>query len=223
MKKTQANEVVRVMLVDDHDIVRQGLAALIQREPDFEICGEASDRAEALALVQETKPDIVVTDLALHDESGLELIKDIRTCAPKTHIVVLSMLDEQVYAPRCFQAGAMGYVMKEQSPRRLIEALRSVMDGDMVLSEAVSRLLARRLAGQVGPPSPSMEEQLTDRELEVFQRLGRGYSLNEIAEQLGLSPKTVDSYRERIKRKLGVSSAHALRQQAIEQTRHHSP
>lgn len=214
---------IRVMLVDDHEVVRKGLASLIQREPDFVVCGEASNRAETLDGMDRFKPHVIVMDLALHGESGLELLKDALRRSTGIRVLVLSMLDELVYAPRCFQAGAMGYVMKEQGPRYLIDALRTIAGGEMVVSARVSRLLARRLAGQTHPGEPSLEERLTDRELSVFERIGQGFSLNEIAEQLGISPKTVESYRERIKHKLGVDSAHALQQQAIERFRERAP
>jgi DNA-binding NarL/FixJ family response regulator len=207
---------LQVVLVDDHPIVRKGLAQMIARELDMEVCGEAENAAEALKAIAVCKPDIAVVDLSLKGTSGLELLKDIKVRFPKLPVLVLSMYDESMYAERALRAGAKGYLMKEEATEKVLAAIRGILAGQIYLSEAMaSRLLHLAVGGRAtGAISPT--ERLSDRELEVFQLIGQGYGNTDIAQQLHLSPKTVETYRAHIKEKLGLSGATELLQHAIQ-------
>lgn len=202
----------RVLLVDDHPLLRQGIARVLGREPNLEVVGEASTVEEALDRARDTLPDLVVLDLGLGEGDGLDAIPRIRRASGDAHILVLSMFDEAVYAERCVRAGASGYIMKEEASEVLIDALRRVVQGEVVVSEAMRRRLVRRAAGQTrGTPL----EELTDREIQVFRLVGEGRSTREIAEGLGLSVKTIESHRAKIMRKLGLDSATQLVHRAV--------
>ncbi|NLB66563.1 MAG: response regulator transcription factor [Lentisphaerae bacterium] len=194
-----------LLLVDDHAIVRQGLAALLRTEPDFTVCGEAGTYDEGLETVARLKPDCVILDLSLRDRSGLEWIREARAGGFDGHILVLSMHDEALYAEKALAAGAQGYIMKDQAEEALVEALQLVMAGDIYLSPAAAALLD-------GSPAPAVEagdggfEGLTGRESEILYAIGGGLSTREIAEQFGLSGRTVDVHRANIKRKLGCNT-----------------
>ena len=206
----------RLLLVDDHPVVRQGLARVIDEEPDLEVCGEAEDAEEALDRIEELSPDLVVVDLSLKGTSGLELIKRIRARFEGLKVLVLSMHDESLYAERALHAGARGYVMKQEDPQRLIEAARRVMDGELHLSEEMaSRVLRRIFDGHEPGASADPVSALSDRELEVFEWIGRGRGTRQVAEQLKLSVKTVETYRAHIKEKLGISTASELVRHAV--------
>jgi DNA-binding NarL/FixJ family response regulator len=208
----------RIMVVDDHPIVREGLAQMIAHESDLEVCAQAENAADALKAIAATKPDVAVVDLSLKGASGLELLKDIKVRYPKLPVLVLSVYDESMYAERALRAGARGYMMKEEAAEKVLTAIRCVLGGKIYLSEAMaSRLLHVLVDGRTeGGASPA--DRLSDRELEVFQLIGRGFGNIEIARQLHISPKTVETYRAHIKEKLNLSGATELLQHAIQWT-----
>ncbi len=215
-KKTDSNSRVKILLVDDHPIVRQGLAELIEQEEDLVICGEAQSGFEALQAIAAAKPDLAIVDISLQGTNGLELIKQIKAGHSDVPVLVLSMHDETLYAERALRAGARGYVMKEEATARLITAIRRVLSGEIYLSERMSaRLLSRFVDGapQIGG---SPMERLSDRELEVFELIGRGLGTRRIAEELHLSVKTIESHREHIKEKLKLDSSQELMRHAMQ-------
>jgi DNA-binding NarL/FixJ family response regulator len=199
----------RVLIVDDHPIVRQGLTQLISQENDLEVVGEADNAETAIASLSRLAPDVVIVDLMLKDSSGIELIKDIKATRPEARILVVSMHDEAVYAERALRAGSHGYIMKEEATNEVLSALRTVLADEVYVSKEVVSKMLRRIVG--GGPGDGIN-RLSDRELEVFQWIGHGLSVNEIAEKLKVSPKTIETYRAHIKEKLGLaSSADVLR------------
>jgi DNA-binding NarL/FixJ family response regulator len=204
-----------ILLVDDHSFMRDGLAQLIDRQPDMKVCGEAGDPAEALRQLAKTKPDLVLTDLTMPGRSGLEFVKDLRAANPAIAILVISMHDEAVYAERALRAGARGYIMKGAGGENLLTALRQVLRGDVYVSPQMSARILANLSGNKPRGSSSPIEKLTDREFEVFQLIGQGKSTRDIAEQLHLSPKTVDVHRTHLKEKLELKDATALIRHAV--------
>lgn len=213
--KGEKKRKLQVVLVDDHPIVRQGLAQMIAREPDMEVCCEAETAAEALKAIAACHPDVGVVDLSLKGTSGLEFLKDIKVRFPKLPVLVLSMYDESIYAERALRAGAKGYMMKEEATEKVLAAIRGILSGQIYLSEAMASRLLHMAVGGRTPGAVSPTERLSDRELEVFQLIGQGYGNTDIARQLHLSPKTVETYRAHIKEKLNLSSATELLQHAI--------
>jgi DNA-binding NarL/FixJ family response regulator len=206
----------KILLVDDHPLLREGLGRLIEAEPELEICGMAGSVQEALALVEANQPDLVVTDLTLPGRNGLELIKDLRALHPEIPVIVLSMHDEMIYAERVLRAGGRGYIMKNTPPDRLLEAIRVVLGGGVFASHAVTSHLLRTLSTGKGQPKPTFPlERLTDREMEVFELIGQAKSNHEIASRLGISPRTVDAHRTHIREKLGLSDGNELTRHAI--------
>ena len=205
----------RVFLVDDHPLVRESLANLINQQADLSVCGEAEDSPHAISGILQTEPDVAIVDISLTSGSGLELIKSIRLRAPKCATVVLSMHDEKLYAERAIRAGARGYVMKRESTRRIISAIRQVLLGRVFLSDQMSADLAERFATGKTANGNSPVLELSDRELEVFNLLGRGLETRQIAEKLNVSIKTVQAYCARMKIKLKVSNATELLREAI--------
>jgi DNA-binding NarL/FixJ family response regulator len=204
-----------VLVVDDHPVVREGLSLRINREPDFTVCGTAGDGVEMMAAIARLKPDVVVMDLELPRSHGLELLRDIYAQYPRTLVIVFSTHDEEVYAERAVRAGARGYLMKHEPAQRLLEGMRTVLGGGYALSRAVSD---RLLAAFAGPPSVQSDcpiSGLGNRELEVFQFIGRGKGTKEIASLLNLSVKTIETYRERLKKKLNVRSGPDLARRAV--------
>ena len=200
----------RVYMVDDHAMVRRGLAALIAVESDLELCGEAEDCATATSEIGKLCPDVVIVDISLRGNSGLELIKNIKAFDPKIHIVVLSVHDESVYALRVLKAGAKAYVMKQDIASKVIDAVRKVRRGQMYVSERVSsQMLTRLVKGQNGD-SDSPVAGLSDRELEVVTLIGSGLATREIAARLHMSVKTVETHRAHIKTKTHLTSATQL-------------
>ena len=209
----------RVLLVDDHPIVREGLATRIEMEGDMVVSGMAETADQALDLIRQAEPDIVITDLSLSGRPGLELIKEIRASWAALPVLVLSIHDEELWAERVLRAGAQGYVMKSHATEKVMEAMRRVLAGGMWLSDNMSSTLLGRLTHHRQPPIHGMPlSTLSDRELEVFQMIGTGLSVKEIAQQLFLSAKTVEVHREHIKEKLGMRSSAELLRYAVVHT-----
>jgi DNA-binding NarL/FixJ family response regulator len=206
----------KVFLVDDHPLVREWLSQLIQREPDIMVCGEAEDTHDALPKIGETKPDIVIADISLKTTHGLELVKDLQAQYPKLPVLCLSMHDESLYAERVLRAGAMGYITKQESTRKVLQAIRQVLSGQIYVSEKMAARMVHKLVAGRQQEHSSPVERWTDRELEVFQLIGKGQGTRKIAEELHLGIKTVESYRARIKDKLKLEDGTQLLQQAIQ-------
>ena len=211
---TQSIRAARVLLVDDHPLVRRGLAAVIGGEDDLEVCGEAETVLAAMQMVRTEAPDLVVTDLSLGDGNGLELVKRLRAQDPDLKILVCSMHDERLFAQRALGAGANGYIGKEQATAHVVEAIRHTLSGRTWLSDAMTDLALngalRTVAGDNGVAG------LTDRELAVFELIGRGMGPSQIALQIHLSVKTIETHREKIKRKLGLRSGAELTRRAMQ-------
>jgi DNA-binding NarL/FixJ family response regulator len=205
-----------VFIVDDHPIVRQGLALLINREPDLAVCGDAEEAASALRLIQELKPDLVVVDISLSGPDGLDLLKSIRARDPNLPVLILSMMDELLYAERGLRAGANGYIMKQQATEQVLVAIRRILGGEIYLSERMANKMLHRFVGGYPTQQSSPVADLTDRELEVFRLIGDGHGTRQIADQLHLSVKTVESYQAHIKDKLLLKNGRELVQRAIQ-------
>jgi DNA-binding NarL/FixJ family response regulator len=204
-----------IYLVDDHPMLRSGLRYLVQQEGSFRICGEASTACEALDEIPVLKPDVVVMDITLPDKSGLELIKDLLALMPALRVLVFSMHDEMLYAERVIRAGGRGYLVKGSDSEQFTQALHEVLSGGLYLSERVSTHMLNRMAiGHKREPAFG-PATLTDRELEVFQMLGRGLGTPQIAEKLHISPRTVDAHRNNIRMKLSLPDASAVLREAI--------
>lgn len=212
----RAREVVRVLIVDDHPIVREGYTRLISAEPDLEVCGEASDSTEAMQLVESHSPDVAIVDISLRSGTGIELCKQIRERNPQIRVLICSIHDETLYADRALRAGAMGYVSKEQPASEVLEAIRRVITGRIALSQQMTERLLSRAVGAEQPADQSPIERLSDRELEVFELIGHGLTTHQIASKLHLSPKTVESYRENLKKKLDLRSGTELTRHAVQ-------
>ena len=206
---------VRVVLVDDHPIVRRGLAELINDESDLKVVAEASSIAEAHHVLDEHRPDVALIDLSLGDGHGLELIKQVKANGWDIKLLVCSMLDESLYVDRVLRAGAAGYLRKDQATEHIVDAVRKVASGETYLSEAAAARVAAKPAAAGVEPGPSAVEQLSDRELEVFEMIGDGLGSREIAARLHLSVKTVETYREKIKAKLRLKNGNELTRHAI--------
>jgi DNA-binding NarL/FixJ family response regulator len=194
----------RILIVDDHPVVRDGLAAQLALQPDLEVCGEADDVACALELVKSMKPDVAIVDVSLKSGNGIDLIKRIRTHESPVRILVWSMYAEEIYAERALDAGAQGYIHKGRATREIHEALRTILAGNIYLSPDQSNRMLTRMAG--GQKQTSAIDELSDRELEVFIAMGQGLKTEMIAKRLRISPKTVETYRVHIKTKLGVAN-----------------
>jgi DNA-binding NarL/FixJ family response regulator len=207
----------RIILVEDHPIVRQGLAQLINHQPGLSVVGETDTAAKALELVRANKPDLVVLDVSLPKTNGLELIKQLKSEKPTLPMLVISMHDETLYAERALRAGARGYVMKKEPSEKMLLAINRVLKGEIYVSDRMKqKMLQHLVSNQVPDENSSPLDHLSDRELEVFQLLGNGFATRQIAEQLNLSIKTIESYRENLKLKLNVKSGAELIQHAIQ-------
>jgi len=204
-----------VFIVDDHPIVRQGLGQLINHEPDLNVCGEAAGVKEARIAVRQANPDVVIVDLSLRDSDGMELIKDIRSKYRNMPVLVLSMHDESIYAERLLSAGANGYIMKQAAADQLLIALRRVLSGGIYVSENVGASMIERLAVSGPKQQANPIDRLSNRELQVLNLIGRGKTTREIADDLNLSVKTVESHRQRIKKKINLSTSPQLLQFAV--------
>ena len=205
----------RLFILDDHPMMREGLAQIINNEADLTVCGEAGTGREGVDLVCRLKPDLLLADISLPDKSGLEVIKDLRTLLPDLTVLVISMHDESLYAERVLRAGARGYIMKQEGGRKLMEAIRRVLNGQVYVSEKISASILESFSGRrTEAPRPPIEK-LTDREFEVLQLLGGGKGTQDIADQLHLSGKTIEAHRANIKRKLQLKTASELIRYAV--------
>jgi len=205
----------KIFLVDDHPIVRQGLAQLINNEPDLIVIGQGEDAYGSLRAIREAKPDLVLTDVSLKESDGIELVKELKSQFPKLPALVVSMHDESLYAERALRAGAGGYVMKQEPPQTLLAAIRVVLSGQVYVSSKMSAtLLQRMVAGKKSKGGLPMD-RLTDRELEIFRMIGSGMSVKDIADKLFISVKTVEAHREHIKEKLNFKNSAELLRFAI--------
>lgn len=206
----------RILLVDDHPLMHEGLRQLIGSEPGLSLCATAGTVQEALALVESTKPDLIITDLTMPGRNGLELIKDLGATHPEIPVIVLSLHDELLYAERVLRAGGRGYVTKNAPTERLVEAIHCVLEGGVYTSPAVTKHFLQSLLPGKGAGTASFPlERLTDREMEVFELIGHAKGNQEIATQLGISSRTVDVHRAHIREKLGLEDGAALTRQAI--------
>jgi DNA-binding NarL/FixJ family response regulator len=199
----------KIFIVDDHPMMRDGLAQLIAQENELVVCGEADDAAQALEQIEKLKPDLALVDITLRSTNGLELIKDLAIRVPSTAVLVISMHDESLYAERVLRAGGRGYVMKQEGGKKLMEAIRHVLNGKTYVSEKMSAKILDIFSGRRAD-STSPVEKLTDREFEVFQLIGQGRSTKEIAAKLHVSAKTVEVHRVNIKQKLNMATATEL-------------
>jgi DNA-binding NarL/FixJ family response regulator len=210
-----ARDKKRVYLVDDHPLVREWLTNLINQQPDLAVCGESESAPQALSAIMATRPHVAVIDISLKDSSGIDLIKNLRDSCPSVAVLVLSMHDEAHYAERSLRAGAKGYLMKRETTGKVIEAIRRLVDGKIYVSEKVSEEMTQRFVEGKKPDMRTPVEQLSDRELEVFEMLGQGEGTRRIAENLRVSVKTVQAYCARIKEKLALKNATELLREAI--------
>ncbi len=205
----------RIFVVDDHPIVRRGFAMLINQENDLTVCGEAEDVQPAIESILDQKPDMVILDISLKSGSGIDLVKSLKDCMPDLPMLVVSMHDEFLYGERAIRAGAKGYLMKQEANEVVVGAIRHVLNGGVYLSEKIKEkmLLAMSNRGRQDQESPI--ERLSDRELEVFRLLGMGRGTRQIADEINVSIKTVESYRARIKEKMAIDNATELLQHAV--------
>lgn len=208
----------RILLVDDHPIVRQGLALLIDRETDLCVCGEAEGAHSAFHAIATLRPDLVVLDISLNGPDGLDVLKEIRTKTASLPVLILSMHDESIYAERAMRAGANGYIMKQEATEKVLVAIRRILQGDVYLSDRLTNMMLQQYVRGSSPSKGSPLVSLTDRELEVFRLIGEGHGTRQIAEELHLSVKTIESYQAHIKDKLALRNARELVQHAIEWT-----
>ena len=208
--------------MDDHPMMREGLRQIIGNEPDLEVCGEADNAFQALELVGNLKPDLVLTDITLPDKNGLELIKDIQSMHPKMLVLVISMHDELLYTERVLRAGARGYVMKHEGGKKIMQAIRQILTGQIFVSEKMSAKILEIFSGRRMETANSPVENLTDREFEVFRHIGEGFSTKEIAEQMRVSAKTVEVHRMNVKTKLNLKTMAELIRYAVRWTESHS-
>ena len=203
----------KILIVDDHPLVRTGFAQLISDSPDLEVCGEAGNMTDALRLVDKLNPDLAIIDLSLADSSGLDLIEHIKARKINVLMLVASMHDESLYAERVLAAGARGYINKQEAPDKIIQAIRQVLNGKVYLSTQMTERMLSTMA--TGPTQKRDIDALSNRELQVFEMIGQGITSGNIAEYLSLSIKTIETHQAHIKKKLGLSSAHELAHRAI--------
>lgn len=204
--KPSRTRVARILIVDDHPIVRDGLIAALSRHPDLQVCGEAATVADAIRLIDTKQPDLAIIDLALSDGSGLDLIKRIKARNALTKMLVLSMSDESLYAERALRAGALGFLHKQEAREKLLDAIRKILAGKIFVSEAINHRLLQQIMIGRQPLQQSPITALTDRELEVFELIGEGLGSSEIAQRLHLGIKTIETHRHRIRGKLDLKS-----------------
>jgi len=210
-----ANQKNRIFIVDDHPIVRKGLAQLINQEEDLVICGEADNAEAALEALKKVKPDLAIVDISLRGIDGFELTRLIRARFDNIPVLVISMHDEALFAERALRVGARGYIMKQEAIEKMMEAIRKVLRGELYVSERVSANIVKRFVDGKAEGVSSPEELLSDREMEVFQLIGQGFGTRQIADQLHVSVKTVETYRANIKEKLNLKNATELMKHAV--------
>jgi DNA-binding NarL/FixJ family response regulator len=217
MKKSPSTAEMRsrVLIVDDHPMMRYGIVRLIEQEPDLVVCGEAENASRALAAVRALKPQVILADLTMPGGEGLEFIKDVRSLHPEIAVLVVSMHDEALYAERALRAGARGYIMKNEGGEKLVEAIRQVLQGKTYVSENMSGKVLEIFSGRRRRTDDTTIGKLTDREFEVFRLLGQGLTTREIGQQLRLGTKTVETHRFHIREKLGLKSGPALIKYAV--------
>jgi DNA-binding NarL/FixJ family response regulator len=206
----------RILLVDDHPITRQGVAVLLNQERDLEVVGEADSAPAAIAFLQKTPVDLAIIDITLKTTNGVELMKHIRVLAPDMPVLVMSMHDESIYAERAMRAGARGYIMKQEASAKILTAVRAMLAGDLYLSDKMKERVLHRFVNNRKERVGFSMDTLSDREMEVFQLIGEGYSTRQIAAKLNLSVKTIDSYREHLKLKLQLEAGKDLVRYAIQ-------
>jgi DNA-binding NarL/FixJ family response regulator len=212
---TEPSEALRILIVDDHPLFQEALHELIQREPGWSVCGKAADATEALRLVEETHPDLMIVDISLGGTNGIDLIKSVSAKYAELPMLVVSMHDESLYSERAIRAGAMGYVMKHESPKTVKAAIQQVLAGELYLSHKMATsLIAKLIHGEKEGPKESPFHRLTDRELEVYRLLGQGKNARQIAQELDLSVATINSFRARIREKLHLKNSTELLLQA---------
>ena len=214
-----AKKRTRILIIDDHPVIRKGIAALFDQEPDLEICGEADDEKSAKKAISRSRPDLALLDLSLKGSGDLSLLKDLHIQHPQLPIIVLSMHDETLYAERAIRAGARAYIMKSDASENILQAIRKVLGGEIYLSQRMASLFLEKMAGtgnsfKTSAPGSALSV-LSDRELEVFRLFGEGLSTRKTAEQLHLSVKTVETHRSHIKTKLGIETATELARKAV--------
>ncbi len=209
----------RIVLVDDHPIVRDGLIQMMSRHPDLSVCGEASSAEEALKVIKDLKPDLAIVDIFLEGTNGIELTKMLRARDAELPILILSMHDEALYAERAIRAGAMGYVMKQEASRTIVEAIRTVMSGRRYVSSQISNMLGEPALNDDPSRFDGKTESLSQRELDIFKLIGAGLSRSKIAEELSISIKTVETHRANMKYKLNAGSAAELKDYAEQWTK----
>jgi DNA-binding NarL/FixJ family response regulator len=215
MKANTISRPVKILIVDDHPIVRRGLAKLVEEQPGFTVCGQAAGAADALEQLDAAKPDLIVVDISLKDIGGIELIKQIKARQPAAKMLVSSMHDESLYAERALRAGAKGYINKEEATEKMMAAIKTILNGKVYLSEKMTDRMLHRAVTPNEEIQSSPIEGLSDRELEVFELIGDGLTTRQIAKKLYLSTKTIETYREHIKTKLNVKSSAELVRQAV--------
>ncbi len=209
---------IRIYLVDDHPVIREAIRSTVESTIDMEICGEAGSSDEAFDEIETLQPDVAIVDISLNDAHGLDLVQNVRSQYPEVRMLVFSMYNENVYAERAIRAGATGYLMKSEPTKNIVEAIRSVHDDEVYLSRKMSsRILNKVARGRSSEPRFTIDE-LTDREMTVFQMLGQGFSVQEIQNRLSLSRKTIETYRRRAKEKLGFDTVSELLQHAVQWT-----
>ena len=205
----------KVLIVDDHPVVREGLAMHLATQPDLELCGEAEDLPGALALLESVRPDVAIIDISLKNSNGIELIRRIKDCQDAVRILVWSMYPENLYAERALRAGAQGYLNKGQATHHVLDAVRAILQGGVYVSGELADQLLQRVVGQKSDERSPIDH-LSDRELEAFQHMGEGMTTESIAKKMHVSPKTVETFRSRIKEKLGISNLTELIQRAAQ-------
>lgn len=213
-----ASPTIRVFLADDHPAVRQALRGTIEEEKDVDVCGEAASSGEALRQIEGLAPDVAIVDISLEDAHGFDLLENLQAFVPETEALVYSMYEEETYAMRAINAGASGYLKKSVAPEKITEAIRAVAKGEIFLSQNMSSKALKKVAGRAPSKTKGPGELLSDRELEVFQMLGLGYSVRDIQERLSLAQKTVETHRRRARKKLGCETLSDLYRRALRWT-----
>ena len=210
------NKTIRIVIVDDHPVVRNGIKSVLQFEDDIEVCGEAEDGNKAIKIIADQEPDVVVVDLSLKGNvSGIDLVKAIRSRNPLILTLILSMDDSALIAERALKAGAKGYLTKEEAPENIITAIRSIINNELYLSKTISdKLINKHIYGQIGTSSIALE-RLTDRELDIFKLIGQGYKRCDVAEKLGIKVNTFESHRRKIKEKFHLAKSSELTRMAV--------